>query len=218
MSAVDESVHAQLMDGVYRRQRHFYDLTRKYYLLGRDRMIAELAVPQGASVLELGCGTGRNLSLVARHYPHARLFGLDISRQMLATAQTQLAREGVSASLAQADASTFDAERLFGETGFERIFISYSLSMIPPWRETIAAALATLRPGGSLHIVDFGRQEHLPCWFRTGLRQWLAAFHVAPRDSMREVLESECEKLGASLRFDSLFRGYAIKAVIQKPV
>ncbi len=218
MSAVDESVHAKLMDGVYRRQRHFYDLTRKYYLLGRDRMIAELAVPQGASVLELGCGTGRNLSLVARHYPHARLFGLDISRQMLATAQTQLVREGVSASLAQADASTFDAGRLFGETGFERIFISYSLSMIPPWRETIAAALATLRPGGSLHIVDFGRQERLPRWFRTGLRRWLAAFHVAPRDSMREVLESECEKLGASLRFDSLFRGYAIKAVIQKPV
>ncbi len=31
--------HATLMDRVYKRQRHFYDATRKYYLLGRDPMI-----------------------------------------------------------------------------------------------------------------------------------------------------------------------------------
>jgi S-adenosylmethionine-diacylgycerolhomoserine-N-methlytransferase len=57
------------MDGVYRRQRHFYDLTRKYYLLGRDRMIAGLGVPPNGTVLELGCGTGRNIILAARHHP-----------------------------------------------------------------------------------------------------------------------------------------------------
>ncbi|TIQ66810.1 MAG: SAM-dependent methyltransferase, partial [Mesorhizobium sp.] len=33
------------MDGVYRWQRHIYDLTRKYYLLGRDRLISGLEVP-----------------------------------------------------------------------------------------------------------------------------------------------------------------------------
>ena len=35
------------MDRIYRRQRHVYDLTRKYYLLGRDRLIADLDVPRG---------------------------------------------------------------------------------------------------------------------------------------------------------------------------
>lgn len=40
--------HANLMDRIYRRQRHFYDATRKYYLLGRDPMIAGLAVPKTA--------------------------------------------------------------------------------------------------------------------------------------------------------------------------
>ena len=30
---------AALMDRIYRRQRHVYDLTRKYYLLGRDELI-----------------------------------------------------------------------------------------------------------------------------------------------------------------------------------
>ena len=86
--------------------------------------------------------------------------------------------------------------------------------MIPPWRRTIVAALDALAPGGSLHIVDFGAQERLPSWFRAALRAWLARFHVTPRDSLREVLESECQRIGASLRFETLYRGYAVRAVV----
>jgi S-adenosylmethionine-diacylgycerolhomoserine-N-methlytransferase len=79
----DHAAIAALMDRNYRFQRHIYDATRKYYLLGRDPLISGLAVPQGAAVLEIGCGTGRNLLQVAHRYPDARLFGLDISAAML---------------------------------------------------------------------------------------------------------------------------------------
>ena len=41
---------ARHMDRIYRYQRYIYDLTRKYYLLGRDRLIAGLNVPEGGSV------------------------------------------------------------------------------------------------------------------------------------------------------------------------
>ncbi|RVD53610.1 class I SAM-dependent methyltransferase, partial [Mesorhizobium sp. M7A.F.Ca.ET.027.03.2.1] len=88
--------HAELMDGVYRWQRHIYDLTRKYYLLGRDLMISGLDVPVGGTVLELGCGTGRNIILAARRYPDARFYGLDISAEMLETAGKAIDREGLS--------------------------------------------------------------------------------------------------------------------------
>lgn len=217
MSAVGHS-HAELMDGVYRYQRHVYDLTRKYYLLGRDRLIDGLDVPPGGSVLELGCGTGRNLVKTAQAYPQAELCGLDISAEMLGTAAVVIGRRDLSArvKLAQGDASDFDAETLFGRPGFDRVFISYSLSMIPEWRRTVAAALDAVDDGGSLHIVDFGRQEHLPGWFKSALRAWLAKFHVSPRDSLREVLESEARRVGASLRFQSLYRGYAVHAVLTK--
>ncbi len=218
MSAVDHS-HAALMDGVYRHQRHIYDLTRKYYLLGRDRLIRRLDVPAGGSVLELGCGTGRNLVLAARAYPDARFYGLDISAGMLDKAAATLARRNLSGRvrLASGDASNFDQQALFGQAGFDRIFISYSLSMIPEWRRTVTAALEALNEGGSLHIVDFGRQERLPGWFRSALRSWLGKFHVSPRDSLREVLTAESRRAGKSLGFDSLFRGYAIHAVLTKP-
>ncbi|CAH2407841.1 class I SAM-dependent methyltransferase [Mesorhizobium ventifaucium] len=208
--------HAELMDGVYRWQRHIYDLTRKYYLLGRDRLISGLEVPAGGTVLELGCGTGRNIVLAARHYPDARFFGLDISAEMLETATAAIAREGLSGrvTLARGDATDFDAKALFSVESFDRIFVSYSLSMIPGWEKTVSAALAALSPGGSLHVVDFGQQEALPHWFRTLLRGWLRKFHVEPREALRAVMTSESERIGANLRFRTLYRGYAWLAVV----
>lgn len=211
--------HADLMDGVYRWQRHIYDLTRKYYLLGRDRLIAELDVPAGGNVLELGCGTGRNIILAARRYPEARFFGVDISAEMLETAGAAMTREGLSGRvmLARGDATDFDADALFDVERFDRIFVSYSLSMIPSWEKTVSAALAALSPNGSLHVVDFGQQEGLPRSFRALLRGWLRKFHVAPRESLRDVLESESRRTGASFRFRTLYRGYAWLAVIGQP-
>lgn len=210
--------HAELMDGVYRWQRHIYDLTRKYYLLGRDRLIAGLDVSPGGTVLELGCGTGRNIILAARRYPDARFFGLDISSEMLETAGKAIARDGLAdrVALARGDATDFNPLALFGQNNFDRIFVSYSLSMIPGWEKTVSAALAALAPGGSLHIVDFGQQEGLPGWFRSLLRGWLRKFHVTPRANLREVLESESRRTGATHRFRTLYRGYTWLAVLAR--
>lgn len=208
--------HAALMDGVYRWQRHIYDATRKYYLLGRDRMIAGLDVPPGGTVLELGCGTGRNLLLAARRHPDARLFGLDISAAMLETAGATLSRHGLRGriAIARADATSFDARALFGETSFDRVFVSYALSMIPGWEQAIDAALAALAPTGSLHVVDFGQQERLPGWFAAALRAWLARFHVTPRAGLVAEIVARAEAEGRATVFTPLYGGYAWLIVV----
>ncbi len=210
---------ASAMDGIYRTQRHIYDATRKYFLLGRDRMLGGLAPPPGGSILEIGCGTGRNLILAARLHRSARLFGFDISPAMLETAAGSIARSGLSGriKIAQGDATQFSGEHLFGQEQFDRVFISYALSMIPPWREALGQAFRAVKPGGSLHVVDFGEQSELPAWFRKGLRAWLAKFAVEPREGLEAELTRLADITGARLKLERPYRDYARLAVISKP-
>jgi S-adenosylmethionine-diacylgycerolhomoserine-N-methlytransferase len=178
------SGHAALMDEVYRGQRHIYDLTRKYYLFGRDTLIEGLAAEPGMRVLEIACGTGRNLAKIGKAWPGVRLFGLDISTEMLKSARAAL---GDAARLGQGDACSFDAPALLGEPAFERIVLSYSLSMIPDWQGALDHAAGQLAPGGELHIVDFGDLSGLPHPLQSLLRRWLAMFHVKPREDMADI-------------------------------
>lgn len=210
------SDHKALMDGVYRWQRHFYDITRKYYLLGRDGLIADLSPPVGGSVLEIGCGTGRNLIAVGKAWPQARLYGVDISEAMLETARASVGKAGMAdrVTLAQADACGFDAAALFGQATFDRVFISYALSMIPDWEEALAQAARCVGPGGRLEIVDFGQQERLPGVWKRALFGWLAQFHVSPRREVGTAMDRLAVELGGSARSRTLYRGYAVRGVL----
>jgi S-adenosylmethionine-diacylgycerolhomoserine-N-methlytransferase len=210
---------ASHMDGIYRYQRYIYNATRKYYLLGRDRLLDELRPEDGSTVLEVGCGTGRNLIHAARRYPHARFVGFDISRAMLETARTSIARAGLSdrIDVYQADATAFDLSDFSSEAYAGRVFISYTLSMIPPWRQVLPQALEAVGPGGRLHIVDFGQQEGWPRWFKAVLFAWLRQFSVHPRAELARELTKLTSETGATLDFRRLYRGYADYAVITKP-
>ncbi|MGP3697009.1 class I SAM-dependent methyltransferase [Rhodobacter sp. NSM] len=209
------AAHAALMDATYRHQRLIYDATRRYFLLGRDRLIEELAPPPGgARILEIACGTGRNLDLIGRRWPDCRLFGLDISSEMLRSARARL---GGRATLVEADATAFDAQALFGTDRFERIAISYALSMIPDWRGALFHAAAHLAEGGELHVVDFGDQAGLPGWFRKGLRGWIGRFHVSPRENLSAALAEVATGIGGTSNCRPLWRGYATLGVVRKP-
>jgi len=207
--------HAARMDGMYRYQRHIYDLTRKYYLFGRDKAIVSLGMAEGQTLLEVGCGTGRNLLLAHKHHRGAKLYGLDISAEMLESARRNFRNKAEQPDLKVADATTFKASD-FAVDGFDRILISYALSMIPDWEGAIDASLAALNPGGSLHIVDFGQQEGLPLWFRTMLQGWLTRFHVTPRANLHEALEKRLAEANADMMFEEIGGGYAWHAIIRK--
>jgi S-adenosylmethionine-diacylgycerolhomoserine-N-methlytransferase len=206
------------MNRIYRHQRHVYDFTRKYFLLGRDCVIAEMAAHDGARVLEIGCGTGRNLIMAARKYPGTRCFGIDVSTEMLSSATRAISRAGLEARIhvAHADATQFDPGLLFGVDQFDRIFISYSLSMIPQWQSVVSTAVSHLAPKGELRIIDFGGQERLPVAFRRLLWRWLGAFHVAPRNDLEAILKTRAAACGATLAFARPYGGYAQYAVLRR--
>jgi S-adenosylmethionine-diacylgycerolhomoserine-N-methlytransferase len=212
-----EIEHARLMDGVYRYQRHFYDATRKFYLLGRDPMIAGLKPPAGGSVLEIGCGTGRNMVKAADLYPGVSFYGIDISREMLETAGKAIERAGhrERTRLAYADAAHFDPARVFGQEKFDRIFISYAVSMIPQWRSVVANAVNHLAPQGELHVVDFGDLARLPGWSKAALHAWLRLYHVTPRPDLFTASAEVAHWHGATAEEKRLYRGFAWISVIR---
>jgi len=185
--------HAGRMDRIYRRQRYIYDLTRKYFLFGRDRLVRQLGAVPGERIVEIGCGTARNLIRIARTHPGIRLYGLDASAEMLRTAEAAIARaklpepivlkQGLAENLTPA---VFDLPR-----PFDHAIFSYSLSMIPDWRAALIAACHSVRPDGFVHVVDFGDFKKI--WAPAGrsFRSYLGLWHVTPRTELLRALESQ---------------------------
>jgi len=211
--------HAALMDRVYRSQSGIYDLTRKYYLLGRDQLIEALAPPAGGRVLEIGCGTARNLVQAAKVWPDAEFYGFDISSEMLKVARKNLAHSGMKEriTLFHGDAENPALAMPLAVRTFDRIFLSFCLSMIPDWQGAIRQALTLLAPGGELHIVDFGQSEQLPAPFRSLLQQWLALFHVTPRKHLGAFLAELDSEIGTRSEFVRQYRGYSWRFVVRLP-
>lgn len=215
-SSAGEAVAGQkvAMDRMYRLTRHVYDATRKPYLLGRDRLIDGLDVPPGGSVLEMGCGTGRNLIAAGRRHPGARLHGFDISSEMLKTARRNVERSGLDIRLAEGDACSFDPEAAFGLARFDRVYFSYTLSMIPNWTVALAHGLSLVKEGGRLSVVDFGFCEGLGAPVRHLLHGWLSLFHVTPRADLEAETARLAQGSGRTLHFERPARGYAQLGVI----
>ncbi|HUO07634.1 MAG TPA: class I SAM-dependent methyltransferase [Phycisphaerae bacterium] len=217
MSAATLSPHVQLMDRMYALQRHFYDLTRKYYLFGRDRLIERMSVAPHHNVLEIGCGTGRNLILLAKKHanaaPSAKFFGLDAAHVMIDTAQSKVARRHLQNNITLRQALAEDLNpALFNVEKFDRIFFSYSLSMIPTWPAALETALQHLAPDGELWIVDFWDQSDYPAWFQGTLKTWLKLFHVHFRPELLAHLQQMHASHRGALTLESVGNRYAYLA------
>lgn len=211
-SAISEGpAHVRRMDRMYRYTRHIYDATRRYYLFGRDRLLRTMVIRPGDRVLEMGCGTARNLIKLNQMHPWVLLHGLDASESMLVTAHQKLKRNGCDEAIILRHSLAEDLDHLgtFGaEKPFDVIFFSYSLSMMPTWPRALEAALANLSPEGRIYIVDFWDQAGMPRLFASLLTRWLALFHVHHRPELLEhlnnsnetdVVHSTCNLLAAGM-------------------
>ena len=204
---------------MYRWTRYIYDFSRKYYLLGRDRLLREMELKSGDRVLEIGCGTARNLIKLARHRRDIRCFGLDASNEMLATANARVKFFVLEdhITLKHCLAEDLSYEKTFAlNAPFDAAFFSYSLSMIPTWSQAIDAAVANIKRGAPFYVVDFWDQGKWPRWFRWLLKSWLDMFHVKYRPELLEYLQ-ELDKQGVgTLTIKSVAGRYAYLATFRK--
>lgn len=176
MNRVDPEAHRAFLNRYYGWSRPIYDLTRKHYLLGRDVLLDQLVREPWRGLVEMGPGTGRNLAILARRRPDARLGGIEPCDAMLAPARRRLPRAQLIHGFAEtADLSTLDLH-------VDRVLFSYSLSMMGDPGAALDRALAQLAPGGELAIVDFGDLGGMPMPVRGPFHDWLRTFHVTPVD------------------------------------
>lgn len=173
----DKEAQRAFLDRFYGWAGPIYDVTRKYYLLGRDPAIDALLSTQWSRLVEVGPGTGRNLEQLHRRRPFAALGGVEPSREML----RRVRRRCPFARLVEGFAEDCDHTELVGGRP-ERIFFSYCLSMVGDPNLALDNARSQVAPGGRVVVVDFGDLTGVPGWFGRGLRRWLDAFHVHPLD------------------------------------
>jgi S-adenosylmethionine-diacylgycerolhomoserine-N-methlytransferase len=208
MLGPDSTRHQARMDRKYRRERHVFDLTRKFFLFGRDRAIDNLSVDGAETILEIGVGTARNLAILARLAPTARLAGLDISTEMLKSARAKVRRRNLAdrVRLLHGDATDPAALEVFGQPS--RILMSYSLSMMPDWRRALAIAIAALPPGGILSIVDFGDFRDWPRRLRDLSIRMLAIHDAPPCIELADELNRHGESASVGFRHTSGLGGF----------
>lgn len=176
------------LTGYYRWHARIYDLTRWSFLFGRRQVIRKAAaqVRNPARILEIGCGTGRNLVDLAEAFPQAQIVGLDLSADMLEQAAPKVEKFGSRVVLKH---QAYDAP-IAEDTKFDLIVFSYCLTMINPgYDRVLEICKSDLSAGGKVAVVDF--HESRWAWFR----RWMGVNHVRMEGQVLECLRHHFQPL-----------------------
>lgn len=172
-----------MIESYYRLHARIYDWTRWSFLFGRDAVLDRGAAvhPAPERILEIGCGTGRNLVKLARRFPRAQIVGVDLSESMLAIARRKTAAFGERVSLVR---RAYDAA-VDPERGHNLVLCSYALSMFNPgFDAALTAAQRDLAPEGSFALADFHATRLQ--WFS----RWMRINHVRMDGHLRPILRT----------------------------
>lgn len=115
----------------------------------RRAFLADIAIPSGVRVLDVGCGTGVLTRALARWPGVGAVVGVDPATSLLVRAR-QLAEDQLNLSFQEADGRDLP----FDEAAFDVVVFDSTLSHVPGPERALAEAYRVLRPGGSLAAFD----------------------------------------------------------------
>ncbi len=136
--------------------RHLYQTTDRLH----ERLSA--ALPEGAAIFELGCGSGYSTAYLRNQYSDSPFFAVDISPNMIELARSKITASGRTVEFRRGEMLDFLRERRNNEAGL--VFSGWAIGYSHP-ASIIAEAARVLRPGGTLAVV-VNRLETLPAVFR----------------------------------------------------
>lgn len=155
----------------------FYDFIQKF-IVGdiryKSRLIKQAKIHKGQRVLDLGCGTGTLAIMAKQTQPKAEVFGLDADPEMLKMAHIK--RDQAKLNI------TFDVgftnELPYPDSSFDRVLSSIMIHHLKTSdkEKTAREVYRVLKPGGQLHIIDFGKPH---TWYGKILGPFLHKFEEA---------------------------------------
>lgn len=163
------SAKGQEVEHYYQFHAPLYDVTRWSFLFGRASLLDMIPdLPSQPQILEVGCGTGKNIERLEYYFPDAKITGIDLSSEMLRKADRRLHESTqVELKLGRYKGDSFDYN------SFDLIVFSYSLTMFGPQTDTIFNHIVKdLKPNGYIAVVDFNTSSS--SWFR----RWMEFNHV----------------------------------------
>ena len=143
------AVENDFVEGVYDKLAKVYDLTFGPTLHpGRIQAIQRMSIQPGERVLEVGVGTGINLSL----YPkHCSVTGIDFSGSMLEKARERAQRKGIrNMRLLQMDAGDLK----FADGSFDIVYAPYLISVVPDPVKVAQEMHRVCRSGGRIIFLN----------------------------------------------------------------
>lgn len=137
-------------------------------LLGLDRvrreLVAQASLQPPHRVLDIGCGTGTLAILIKRLHPTVEVVGLDPDEKALARATHKAQRAGAAIRFDRGFSDALD----YPVGSFDRVFSSFMFHHLErdDKQRTLREVGRVLKPGGRLHLLDFGGPEHARHGFR----------------------------------------------------
>jgi SAM-dependent methyltransferase len=126
----------------------------------RGELLGRAGIEAGHRVLDVGCGTGDLVVQLGRLCPNAEVVGLDPDPKALARARRKAERVGLRVQLDEG----FSDALPYADASFDRVLSTFMLHHLgsDEKRGTLREIRRVLRPGGALHVLDFGGPSERP--------------------------------------------------------
>ncbi len=124
----------------------------------KRHLVSQAQIQAGYRVLDLGCGTATLTILIKQTQPGADVVGIDADPKVLEIGRAKVAKAGVDIVLDHGMAFQLP----YPDQSFDRVLSSLVLHHLTTEnkRRTLGEALRVLRPGGELHVADFGKSHN----------------------------------------------------------